>query len=244
MKRLLTVAAVAATLLTVGGSVSALSSKEPATKAPVAKKVAVVESPAAIEPVVTEAAPVAPEPKTVTVARGDYLSRLAAANSTTYLRLFYANTEIANPDLIFPGQVLSVPAEDEALVARALPETAPVEVKQQVAANPAADTQPVAPAPTRAPAPRQVTAPAAPAVANGSVWDRLAMCEATGNWAINTGNGYYGGLQFTLSSWRAVGGTGYPHEASREEQISRGIKLQALQGWGAWPACTAKLGIR
>lgn len=76
-----------------------------------------------------------------------------------------------------------------------------------------------------------------------TVWDRLAECESGGNWAINTGNGYYGGLQFTLSSWSAVGGSGYPHQASREEQILRGQRLQALQGWGAWPACSAKLGL-
>ncbi len=76
------------------------------------------------------------------------------------------------------------------------------------------------------------------------VWDRLAACEAGGRWSINTGNGYYGGLQFSLSSWRAVGGTGYPHQASREEQIKRGRLLKARQGWGAWPSCTRKLGLR
>lgn len=236
MKRLLTVAAVAASLLTVGGSVSALSSQEPAAKAPVTTKIAVADTPTVIEPVLTETATAATT--TLTVAKGDNLSKLAAANGTTYLRLFYANTEIADPDLIFPGQVLRVPAAGEELTARALPVSAPVEVKQKVAADPVADTKPAAIAP------RPVAAPSAPAVADGSVWDRLAMCEATGNWAINTGNGFFGGLQFTLSSWRAVGGTGYPHEASREEQIARGIKLQALQGWGAWPACSAKLGLR
>jgi resuscitation-promoting factor RpfB len=76
-----------------------------------------------------------------------------------------------------------------------------------------------------------------------SVWDRLAECESGGNWSINTGNGYYGGLQFSLSTWRAYGGTGMPHEASREEQIAVAKRVQASQGWGAWPACTAKLGI-
>ncbi|CAN5856477.1 hypothetical protein BH23ACT10_BH23ACT10_25250 [soil metagenome] len=76
------------------------------------------------------------------------------------------------------------------------------------------------------------------------VWDRLAACEAGGNWSINTGNGYYGGLQFSLGSWRAVGGSGYPHRASRSEQIKRGKRLKARQGWGAWPSCTRKLGLR
>ena len=80
--------------------------------------------------------------------------------------------------------------------------------------------------------------------ASTSVWDRLAQCESGGNWRINTGNGYYGGIQFSLSSWRAVGGTGYPHQASKAEQIRRGEALKAKQGWGAWPACTRKLGLR
>jgi resuscitation-promoting factor RpfB len=79
---------------------------------------------------------------------------------------------------------------------------------------------------------------------SGSVWDRLAQCESGGNWSINTGNGYYGGLQFSLSTWRAYGGKGYPHQASREEQIRIAKKLQAAAGWGSWPACSSKLGLR
>jgi hypothetical protein len=84
----------------------------------------------------------------------------------------------------------------------------------------------------------------APPVDSGSVWDALAGCESGGNWAINTGNGYYGGLQFSLSSWQAVGGVGYPHEASRETQIAMGERLRASGGWGHWPACSRKLGLR
>jgi hypothetical protein len=77
-----------------------------------------------------------------------------------------------------------------------------------------------------------------------SVWDRLAECESNGNWAINTGNGYYGGLQFSLSTWRSVGGSGYPHEASREEQIHRAEILRDINGgYGAWPSCSAQLGL-
>jgi hypothetical protein len=76
------------------------------------------------------------------------------------------------------------------------------------------------------------------------VWDQLAQCESGGDWGISTGNGFYGGLQFTLSSWQAVGGTGMPNHASRDEQIARGQQLQAIQGWGAWPACASKLGLR
>ena len=79
---------------------------------------------------------------------------------------------------------------------------------------------------------------------SGSVWDKLAQCESGGNWSINTGNGYYGGLQFSLSTWRAYGGKGYPHQASRDEQIRIAKKLQAAAGWGSWPACSSKLGLR
>ncbi|MGO1974895.1 MAG: ubiquitin-like domain-containing protein [Propionibacteriaceae bacterium] len=83
-----------------------------------------------------------------------------------------------------------------------------------------------------------------PAVPSGSVWDDLAQCEAGGNWSINTGNGFYGGLQFTKQTWSAFGGSGMPHENSREAQIAVGKKVQAGQGWGAWPACASKLGLR
>jgi len=77
-----------------------------------------------------------------------------------------------------------------------------------------------------------------------ATWDALAECESGGDWYINTGNGYYGGLQFSLGSWQAVGGTGYPHENSRETQITMGQRLYASSGWGAWPSCTAQLGWR
>lgn len=89
--------------------------------------------------------------------------------------------------------------------------------------------------------------PKAPAAPSGGVWDRLAQCESGGNWSINTGNGFYGGLQFTHSTWLGFGGGKYAnnaHQATRSQQIEIAKKVQAAQGWGAWPACTAKLGIR
>ena len=93
-------------------------------------------------------------------------------------------------------------------------------------------------------APLAAAVSAAPAsAATVATWDRLARCESSGNWSINTGNGYYGGLQFSLSSWRWVGGSGYPHRASKAEQIRRAELLLARQGWGAWPACSRKLGL-
>ena len=76
------------------------------------------------------------------------------------------------------------------------------------------------------------------------VWDRLAGCESGGNWHINTGNGYYGGLQFSLGTWHGYGGTGLPSQHSREEQIRIAIKLRnASGGYGAWPACAHSLGL-
>lgn len=93
----------------------------------------------------------------------------------------------------------------------------------------------------------QAASEPAPA-SNGSVdvatWERLAECESGGNWSINTGNGFYGGLQFELSSWEWVGGTGMPHEASKQEQIARAEILLERQGWSAWPACSRQLGLR
>lgn len=91
-------------------------------------------------------------------------------------------------------------------------------------------------------------APRAPVVTfNGnSVWDTLAMCEASGNWAANTGNGYYGGLQFSLATWNGYGGAEfavYPHQATRGQQIAVAERLRAARGYQPWPACRAKLGL-
>ncbi|HYO31523.1 MAG TPA: transglycosylase family protein [Nocardioidaceae bacterium] len=82
--------------------------------------------------------------------------------------------------------------------------------------------------------------------ATDRTWNRLAECESGGNWHINTGNGYYGGLQFASSSWLGMGGGKYAKRAdlaTREEQIRIAEKLLDVQGWGAWPACSAKLGL-
>ena len=73
--------------------------------------------------------------------------------------------------------------------------------------------------------------------AEASSWDALAKCESGGNWGINTGNGYYGGLQFTMGTWHSNGGAGAPHAASREEQIRVAENVLQSQGIGAWPSC-------
>ncbi|WP_225727828.1 MULTISPECIES: resuscitation-promoting factor Rpf1 domain-containing protein [unclassified Nocardia] len=82
--------------------------------------------------------------------------------------------------------------------------------------------------------------------ATDSDWDRLAQCEAGGNWGIDTGNGFKGGLQFTQSTWNAHGGQNYAStasQASREQQIAVAEKVLASQGWGAWPSCSSRLGL-
>jgi len=93
------------------------------------------------------------------------------------------------------------------------------------------------------PVPVAVSAPAsAPNYSSGSsAWDRIAACESGGNWAANTGNGYYGGLQFSLGTWQAYGGSGRPDQNSREQQIAVAERVRAAEGgYGAWPVCGAR----
>jgi hypothetical protein len=123
------------------------------------------------------------------------------------------------------------------------------------AAQQAAETIHPDPVPTPAAAPMEATlygaaAPPAPqrvvTYAGDSVWDDLARCESGGNWAINTGNGYYGGLQFSLGTWQQYGGAefaAYPHQATRAEQIIVAERLRAVRGYAPWPACRAELGL-
>ena len=166
------------------------------------------------------------KPVMVTVQEGDTLTALGEQNNTTYQRIFYANTQIVNPDIINPGDQVRIPKEDEELAPREIPHSAPV-----VAYEPATSYSSSTPA-------------ANYDAGDGSVWDRLAQCEAGGNWATNTGNGYSGGLQFSPGTWAANGGTGNAADSSREQQIAVAQNMLAKQGWGAWPACSSKLGLR
>jgi hypothetical protein len=75
------------------------------------------------------------------------------------------------------------------------------------------------------------------------LWERLAHCESRGDWSIASGNGYYGGLQFSLESWHGVGGVGRPDGAAWSEQVMRAELLLAEQGWEAWPVCARALGL-
>jgi hypothetical protein len=78
-------------------------------------------------------------------------------------------------------------------------------------------------------------------------WERLARCESGGRWHINTGNGYYGGLQFSAGTWRAYGGRKFAynaHLATKREQIVVAERVRRGQGWGAWPHCSRAIGVR
>lgn len=78
-------------------------------------------------------------------------------------------------------------------------------------------------------------------------WDRLAHCESGGRWHINTGNGYFGGLQISPATWRGYGGRTFarlPHGATKGEQIRIAERIRRGQGWGAWPSCSSRLGLR
>ncbi|MGH3923381.1 MAG: transglycosylase family protein, partial [Pseudonocardiaceae bacterium] len=102
------------------------------------------------------------------------------------------------------------------------------------------------PAPGEQAPQRPLSTPAPQATASGSVWDRLAQCESSGRWSLNVGT-FDGGLQFLPSTWRAYGGTRYAPSANlatREQQIAVAERVLAGQGWGAWPACARKLGLR
>jgi resuscitation-promoting factor RpfB len=115
----------------------------------------------------------------------------------------------------------------------------------------------VPPPPPPPPPPRPAPAPSptatasapkpAPATSTSDVWDRLARCESGGNWSLNTGNGYHGGLQFHPDTWNRHKPSGYPtyaYQATREQQIVVGERVQRSQGWGAWPHCSRQLGLR
>jgi hypothetical protein len=164
------------------------------------------------------------------VEAGETLVELAkAAKLPSWRPVYDLNTSIQHPDLIYPGQKLVIPAKGEKVNHRPLPGPGIYRLPEQ-------DRSPVR---TQQPASSQRSA-----AVGGSVWDRLAQCESGGNWATNTGNGYSGGLQFSAGTWQANGGSGSAHTASRAEQIRVAQRVQASQGWGAWPSCSSRLGLR
>jgi Transglycosylase-like domain len=178
-----------------------------------------------------------------TVRSGDTLSEISPRDWRYVCVVNVAAERISSCDLIRPGEKLRTriaAAEKTRLDAwfANLPGPAPatdaLEDSQEVEAGTESQNDSVpAPAPTRH--------------TSGSVWDTIAACESGGNWAINTGNGYYGGLQFAQGTWEAHGGLAYAPRAdlaSPAEQIAVAERTLASQGWGAWPACSSRAGLR
>jgi hypothetical protein len=154
--------------------------------------------------------------------------------------LYDANPQLDGLQLERSGITLRVPACQSRMYRRKLPKPPPPpEPEEEEESEESESSDSSDSSEESAPEPEEE----APPVAGDSVWDQLAECESGGNWAANTGNGYYGGIQFSLQTWQSVGGSGYPHENSREEQIKRGKILQEQSGWGQWPACSAELGL-
>jgi LysM repeat protein len=179
--------------------------------------------------------------KQVVVKQGDSLSKIAKrAKLASWRPLWDLNQKVAHPNLIYPGQKLVLPAKGEKTRHRPLPALAVTRVvSQERSEAPESSSSSDSSAGSSSP-----SASASAAPASGSVWDQLAQCESGGNWGTNTGNGYSGGLQFAQGTWAANGGSGSAHNASREEQIQVAERVRASQGWGAWPACSSKLGLR
>jgi LysM repeat protein len=171
---------------------------------------------------------------TYTVEAGDTLASIASSldGVSSWQQLADANG-LADPHLIFAGQVLQLSGEATSST------SASSSTSSSSGSGSSSDSGSSSEGSSDSDAATQTSGSV-----SLSTWEALAECESNGNWSINTGNGYYGGLQFALSSWQAVGGSGYPHEASKEEQIRRAEKLLELQGWGAWPACSSALGLR
>jgi hypothetical protein len=183
-----------------------------------------VPAPPAPEAAPSPAEAVQEEPRRQTGAMQAYAWPASAGDTLLSIAADFGVADLDLLRLVNPG------LEDEA----PLPEGTTIHVPVE-----AATTVPRLPGAEQSAAPRH-----GDPASEWTVWDDLAQCESSGNWHINTGNGYYGGLQFALSSWQWVGGTGYPHEHDRLTQIRMAERLLALQGWEAWPACSKKLGLR
>jgi LysM repeat protein len=187
-------------------------------------------------------------PASYTVHQGDTLSAIAAStygNSADWPAVWWANrTEVRNPNVLLVGQRLHLPASGHVTPSMASAAQAAIPAPPPPAPVPASDPGSAAPVSTvqsdpSAAAP--VSAPA-PASSGGVNWSAIASCESGGNWSINTGNGFYGGLQFTQQTWLAYGGGQYASSAnlaSESQQIAVAQNVLAGQGIGAWPVCGA-----
>lgn len=177
------------------------------------------------------APPAAPAASTVTAVPGDSLWAIGHRVNRTWAQLAGYNA-IADPNLIDVGQVLRIPPKSYRPPPPTPPPTPP---PAPVVVTVAVTTPPPQPPP-----------PPAPIVPDGGIWACIAHYESGGDWSIDTGNGYSGGLQFTVSSWAAAGGLAYApaaYLASETAQIAVAQRLQQMQGWGAWPVSSVRCGL-
>jgi len=172
-------------------------------------------------------------PASYTVQQGDTLSVIAAhayGNAADWPAVWWANRQqVPNPNVIAAGQRLQLPASGQ------------VPTWMARAAQAAAAGRPLASAPADPPAGTPVSPPA-PASSGGVNWSAIAACESGGNWSANTGNGFYGGLQFSEQTWLGYGGGQYASSANlatAAQQIAVAERVLAGQGIGAWPVCGA-----
>jgi len=185
-------------------------------------------------------------PASYTVHQGDTLSAIAShsyGNSADWPAVWWANRhQIRNPNLLVVGQRLQLPASGHVTPAMARAAQAAIPAPPPpapVAAAPSGASQSDPPAS----APVSTSAPASSSGSSGGAnWSAIAACESGGNWSANTGNGFYGGLQFTQQTWDAYGGGQYAasaNQASASQQIAVAQRVLAGQGIGAWPVCGA-----
>jgi hypothetical protein len=179
-------------------------------------------------------------PGSYTVRPGDTLSQIASrayGSAAGWPAIWWANRrQVPDPDIITAGERLVLPSSHR---------VPPWLVRAALAATAAVSPAPAAPAgaaPTVPAASAQASSPA-PASSDGVNWAAIAACESGGNWAANTGNGFYGGLQFTEQTWLGYGGGQYAPSANLAtpaQQIAVAQRVLAGQGIGAWPVCGAR----
>lgn len=185
----------------------------------------------------------APVETTYTVEEGDFLAEIAQEHDLDRWTPIYAlnHKTIDHPDLLMVGQELDIPAEPAEVDVDAIDIPGQGEPADSAEPEAQATTQNAQEPTSSSPEPQPSQS------ASGGTWDRLAQCESGGNWSTNTGNGFYGGLQFHPQTWAAYGGHQYApnaHRASRGQEIAIAERVLASQGWDAWPACASKLGLR
>ena len=179
-------------------------------------------------------------PGSYTIRPGDTLSAIAArayGSAADWPAIWWANRrQVPDPDMIPTGQQLALPSSHQ---------VPPWLARSALAAAAAARPAPAAPAgaaPADPAAAAQASSPA-PASSGGVNWSAIAACESGGNWAASTGNGFYGGLQFTEQTWLANGGGRYASSANLAtpaQQVAVAQNVLASQGIGAWPVCGAR----